>query len=308
MKYYYISREGPFRNNLVIGKDADRILRDKNKIIITRIKGRFHVLICRNGIFEKEKHILSYFELVEFLKKNTFNAYFVNVSSETAYYIHSYVKKDEKFMEDSSVTESPKSFFTLHDGNLLKVEAFVDRSIVKEKLDQVYQDETKDDADAQTVGLFDFVENSELFELYHYPFHEKNGKFTIPGYSYGKPSLFYMLSSLYNKEGEEINLTKDDLLILSLALVMNEEVARDIIGAIRTNILETYSFEQFNRSVDFVDYYKQRERDRQIELESMKSRLGEATKNAIFVNALGILDKDSEKGIPFKKTEERRDG
>ena len=69
MKYYYLSREGPFRNNIVSGKDFDRINRDKSKIVITRINGNFYVLICKNGNYEKEKLVLSYFDLVGVLKE-----------------------------------------------------------------------------------------------------------------------------------------------------------------------------------------------------------------------------------------------
>ena len=289
MKYYYISHEGPFRNNVVPGKDTERIFRDKNKFIITRIKGRFHVLTCRNGVFAKEKQILSYFELVKFLKRSSFNAYFINVSSETVNNVLSYVKKDDEYCKENNVAESPKSFFTIDDGNILKIEAFIKRDTIKEKLDEVYLDEVKDDSNTQSISLIDFVENKELFELCNYPINERNGKFTIPDYSYAKPNLFYMLSGIYNKEGDKIYLTSDDLECLLIAKIMNEKVTNDIISNIDVSIRDSYNLEEFSKSVSFIDLYKKQENDVHIKLISMRNCLMDAKRNTKYVNSLGFL-------------------
>ncbi len=144
MKYYYISHEGPFRNNVVMGKDFDRINRDKNKIVITRINGSFHVLICKNGMYEKEKLVLSYFELVNFLKRVSFNVYFVNVSSETAYFINSYVKKEDEVKSKDSQEEIKEDFYAIDDGNMLKLEAYINLSIVKRIMCSIYGQEVSD--------------------------------------------------------------------------------------------------------------------------------------------------------------------
>lgn len=297
MKYYYISHEGPFRNNLIIGKDLDRVVRDKNKIIITRINGSFHVLICRNGSFLKEKLVLSYFELISFLKKNSFNTYFINVNSETAYYIHSYVKKDEIYKDTKEIVEKPKSFFTISEDKLLKVEAFVERDILKEKIVNVYNEDSKNDDKMQIVNLFDFIENSELFELYHLPFNEKNGKFTIPNYSYAKPSLFYILSGIYNKDGDKINLTSDDLVNLYFARIMDNDITEDILNSIELNVTESYDLNEFNKSIDFIYLYKKQENDIYIKLKTMKNKLEEAKRNQQVINALGLLENVKSKNL-----------
>ena len=289
MKYYYISHDGPFRNNLIIGKDMDRIICDKNKIIITRINGAFHVLICRNGVFLKEKLVLSYFELINFLKKNSVNTYFVNVNSETAYYIHSYVKKDEVYKNTKEIMEKPKTFFTIAQDKLLKVESFIDRDIIGEKLEDVYNNDSSDDSKVQAISLFDFIENKELFELYHLPFNEKKGKFIVPNYSYASPSLFYILSGIYKKSGDIINLTIDDLRNLFYSRLMDESVTNDILNHVRLNVIEAYDLSDFSKSLDFVDLYKKRENDIYIKLKSMKNSLTEAKKNQKIINELNLL-------------------
>lgn len=292
MKYHFISHEGPFRNNLVPGKDIDRIIREKNKIIITRIKGKFHVLICRNGVFEKEKHIMSYFELVKFLKGISFNAYFVNVPSETAYNIHSYVKKDDEYCKENNVVEKPKALFTINNGNILKMEVFIKRDIIKSKLEEVFNEEIKDDSKTQTLNLIDFVENRELFELCNYPINEKNGKFTVPDYSYAKPNLYYMLSSIYSKDGEFINLTSDDLENLYLAKFMNSNIIDDIIKYIDVNVIDIYNLDEFSKSVEFINSYQKQKKDVHIKLLLMRNSLMEAKKNTKYVNSLGLLQEE----------------
>lgn len=295
MKYYYVSHEGPFRNNVVPGIDTDRILRDKNKFIITRIKGKFHVLICRNGSFVKEKMVLSYFELVDFLKKSAFNTYFINVSGETVNNIISYVKKGVEYGKDSSSLTTLKSFFTIDGENLLKIEAFVSRDRLKTALEEAYQSEIKDESNVQTIGLIDFVQKSELFELCNYPINERGGKFKVPEYSYSNPNLFYMLCGMYNKEGEFINLTSDDIRNLSLAKLMDNTIVDDLISSIDVNVTEKYNLNEFSKSIDFIDLYKKQENDVHIKLISMRNCLDDARSNTKYVNNLGILNNEIEK-------------
>ena len=95
MKYYYISYGGPFRSNLTSSRDINRITYEKNKIVITRIDSDFHVLLCRDGNYDDDKKVLSYIELVKFLKENKINSYFMNIDGEVAYNIYCDVKKGE---------------------------------------------------------------------------------------------------------------------------------------------------------------------------------------------------------------------
>ena len=295
MKYYYILHDGPFRNNLILGKDLERIIRDKNKIIISRINGSFHVLVCRNGIFEKEKKVLSYFELVNFLKRNTFNAYFINVNGETAYYIHSYVKKDDGYKDNIVMDEKSKPIFTIIGDELLKIDVSINREVIKEKIITIYNNEIVDDSNFQNINLVDFIENSELFEIYHLPFNEKNGKFMIPNYSYSNPSLFYILSGIYSKPGNKINLSGADLLNLNVARIMDERIANDIINSIEFNIEDLYKLEDFSKSIDFIDLYIKQQNDISIKLKLMKKRLEEAKKNQMIIDDLGLSTKIVEK-------------
>lgn len=305
MKYYYISHEGPFRNNVVTGKDTDRILRDKNKFIITRIKGRFHVLICRNGVFAKEKLILSYFELVDLLRKSSCNSYFINVSGETVNNILSYVKKGVEYSNENIGVVNTKSFFAIDGGSLLKIEAFVNRETFKNTLDEVYHEEIKDEANVQTIGLIDFVQNSELFELCNYPINERAGKFKVLDCSYSNPNVYYLLCGIYNKDGDKINLNSDDLRNLYLASIMNNAMVNDIIESIDINVVEMYSLDEFSKSIDFVDIYKKQEKDVHIKLISMRNCLDEAKKNTKYVHDLGLLKDGYKMNNMLKKVFEK---
>ena len=298
MKYSYISHEGPFRNNIMPGKDIERIIRDKNKFIITRINSNFHVLVYRNGILEKEKLVFSFFELVNFLKKNWFTAYFINVNSETVYHISIYLKKDETIKETDTI--SPKRFFTIQGDSMLKLEAYINRNTLKGKLLQVYDEDTIDDSKSQTIGLFDFIENKELFELYQLPFSEKGGKFVVPNYSYAHPSLFYILSSIYKGKDEKINLSSNDIANLYYASILNEDIVKDILKNIEIRILKMYNLDDFSKSIDFIDLYSKQENDSYIKLKKMKARLEEAINNKKIVDALGLLE-IAEKGKEFAK-------
>ena len=300
MKYYYISYDGPFRNYLITGKDVNRILSDKDKIIVTKINGRFHVLLCKNGNFEKEKYVFSYSELIKFLRKSFLNTYFVNVGGEVASRIHSDVKKIDDYGKDN-IDEVPKAFFTIDNSDLIKVEAFVNRDIIKEKLDQVYNEEIKDEKNVQVLDLKDFVENSELFELCHYPINEKNGKFTVLKYGYANPSLYYILSGIYNKYGNNISLDSDDLSNLYIGKAINEDVVNDIVFKIDVNVLAKYNLDDFSKSIEFIDLYKKQEKDLQIQLLSTRNCLKEAKKNSKYVNNLGILRKEYTKDNTLRK-------
>lgn len=306
MKYYYISHDGPFRNNVMPGKDNERITRDKNKIIITRINGKFHVLVCRNGIYEREKMVFSYFELVNFLKKNSFNTYFLNTNGETAYNVSSYVKREEVVSEETESNEQSKRFFTIQGNNMLKIEAYIDRSILKLKLFQVYDEETRDETKSQELTLNEFIDNKELFELYQLPFCEKGGKFVVPNYSYAHPSLFYILSSIYDGSREKIALSSEDITNLYIASILNEEYVKDITKNIEVRILKEYNREEFTKSLEFMELYSKQERDYYIKLKKMKSRLLEADKNKKIVDALGLLEeKKEEKPLVMGKTSQR---
>ncbi len=305
VKYYYISHDGPFRNNIMPGKDNERITRDKNKIIITRINGMFHVLICRNGVYEKEKKVFSYFGLVDFLKKNYYSTYFLNTSGETAYNIASYVRKEEVITEENSNGNKPKHFFTIQGENVLKVEAYVKRDTLKARLLQVYDEETSDETKSQSLTLSEFIDNKELFELYHLPFNEKGGIFTVPSYSYAHPSIFYILSSIYGRAGDSISLSNDDIRNLYIASVLNEEIVRDLLKELEVRIIKVYNRQEFTQSLEFMDRYSQQENDYLIKLQKMKSRLRDAERNKKIVDALGILNIPDEKQRIMEKVDQR---
>ena len=305
MKYYYISHDGPFRNNLVIGKDLDRINRDKNKIIITRINGNFHVLTCKNGIFEKEKKVLSYFELVHFLKSISFNVYFVNVSSETAYFINSYVRKDDEVNRKETIEEKKEPFYAIIDGKMLKLETYINREIIKDSITNIYEKETKDEDKCQEISLIDFVENGELFELYHLPYKEKNGQFLIPNYSYAKPKPFYILSGIYGKSGDMISLSSSDLLNIYLISNIEKQIVNDIISNIDVKIVKEYDLSSVSNVLDFLESYNSDNSSDDINsrLKLLREHFIEAKNNMFIVDNLSIVKKIGETEKVLKKTE-----
>ena len=291
MKYYYLSHEGPFRNNIIVGKDIERITRDKNKIIITRINGHFHVLVCKNGIYESEKIVLSYFELVNFLKKVSFNVYFINVNGETAYFINSYVKKEDEVNIKESVENNSESFYTINDSKMYQLETYIDRDIIKNCLSDIYSREIQNKNKCHEISIVDFVKNEELFELYHLPFKEKSGKFLIPNYSYASPKPFYILSGIYKKKGDVINLSSEDLMNLWMIKNGEKQIIDDIISNIDVHIVDEYQMSTINEVVDFLDVCDKDDKNR-LRLKVLREHLVEAKENMVFVKDLNLLSKN----------------
>lgn len=303
MKYYYISHEGPFRNNLVMGKDLDRVNRDKNKIIITRINGSFHVLICKNGVYEQEKQVLSYFELVNFLKKIAFNAYFLNISGETAYFINSYVKKDDEVNRKEVVPEKVEPFYAINDGKMLKLEAYIKRDVIRDSINMIYEREIQDEEKCQELSLMDFIQNEELFELYHLPFREKGGHFLVPNYSYARPKPFYILSGIYDKSGDVISLSSSDLMNIYMIGNVEKKIVSDIINNIEVKVIKEYGLDSVNSVVEFLDAYHNNEDEHNISerLKRLREHLTEAKDNMPIVDSLDILKRIGEAQNILKK-------
>ena len=64
--------------------------------------------------------------------------YFVNVSSETAYFINSLIKKDDDVNKKDILEDKKEDFYAISDNNMYKLEAFIDRSIVKKSICTIY--------------------------------------------------------------------------------------------------------------------------------------------------------------------------
>lgn len=288
MKYYYLSHEGPFRNNVVVGKDVDRIIRDKNKIIITRINGLFHVLVCKNGVFEKEKIVLSYFELVNYLKRISFNVYFVNVNSETAYFINSYVKKEDEVNRKEKNDNKTEPFYTINDGKMYQLETFINRDVIKNSIMNIYEREIQSEDKCHEISLVDFVQNTELFDLYHLPFKEKSGQFLIPNYSYSSPKSFYILSGIYHKNGDIINLSSTDLTNLCMLKNVEKQVIDDIINNIEVHVIKEYSMTSVNNVVEFLTN-QDNDSNTNSRLKLLREHLIEANDNMGVIENLNIL-------------------
>ena len=301
MKYYYISYGGPFRSNLTSSRDINRIAYEKNKIVITRIDSDFHVLLCRDGNYDDDKKVLSYIELVKFLKENKINSYFMNIDGEVAYNIYCDVKKGEFYDNTRVIPDVSNHLFTINDDCVLKIEVYLDQKYLKWKILEAFDKEVMDDHNYRTIGLDDLIENQELLKLYHFPVNEKYGIFTVPNYSYSKPNLFYLLSSIYKDGKDNITLSNDDINNLYIAKALNEKMVNDLLSKAEVRILKTYNLDEFNQALNFIDSYSKQEDDNYIKLSLMKRRLEDAKRNKKIVESLGILD-DLNKDESFQKT------
>ncbi len=288
MKYYYILQNGAFKNRVILGKDIKRIICDANKILVTRINDKFHALVCCNGVYENEKRVLTYLELINLLNVVPCNIYFINISGEMVNYINSYIKKgDYKYRDYNYSHHEP--IFTVKDGSLLKLDVSVSRDVVKKTIDDVYLEEISNDDNVRFLSIEELMNNKELLELYKYPINEKNGKFVLPDYSYSNPNLYYILSGIYIKDGDNINLTKKDLYNLYLANIIRDGSVNEIVNNINVDIIKKYNLKELSKSIESIESYKSGENDVQIKLVSLKNRIQEARDNTKYVNSLGLL-------------------
>ena len=294
MKYYYISHDGTFKNRVILGKDTTRIIRDENKILVTRINDKFHVLVCCNGVFENEKRVLTYSELINLLKVVPCNIYFINTSSEMVNYINSYIKKVDYNYKDHNYNYN-EPIYTVKDGCLLKLYVTVNRDVIKKTIDEVYKEEISNIDNVRFLSIEELMDNKELLELYKYPVHEKKGKFVLPNYSYSNPNLYYILSGIYKKDGDSINITKKDLSNLYFANIIRDGSINDIVNNINIDILKKYNLKELSKSIETIDSYKSGENDVHIKLISLKNRIEEARANTKYVNGLGLLKDKKEK-------------
>ena len=290
MKYYYINYKDLM---LGTGRKLAKINDASDKIIINEIDSDYHVLIYQNGQFEQEKKVLGFYELAKFLSENKLDTYFVGCSKERAKFVLDAAKRGEFQSTGKTLENGPEKIYAVHNGKVLRTEVYVDRETIKEAILEAYQRDIIDPDDkVMRKPLSELMKNEEVFEVYHLPFIERNGKLVVPRYSYIdiNDTLFYALSGIYHKKGDKINLSEQELYNLYYGLDSKDrDIVDKVVDNLEVKVDHEYSLEDFQRSVEFMETYQRNEGEYRLGLKNVKRTLQNAQDNEELFNNLYLI-------------------
>ncbi len=309
MNYYYVPKEGIYKNKLIGSKDINKIEDDPNKIVVVGVDNDFHVLIEQNGEYDKEKKVFDYYGLVNFLIENKLNTYFFNVNDERLKNIVRDVKTKKQY-------ESPKDYkkdeyiFAVHGDKVLKMSVKVRADVIKEAIIDAYKLEISEPRNcSDRVCLTDFVKTN-LFRKYNLPFVQEDGKFVVPHVYSSFSSLFCELNDIYSRKDSNgyIELTNQDLYLINDEYPEVEEysyasdyaeaydefkIKEKIVDNLEAEVKTEYDYKEFENALSFMETYQRNEWAYDIlKLKKIKNVLQAAKDNEELVNNMCIIKDD----------------
>ncbi len=311
MKYYY-TKGNKLKKILLGGNNESRIDGDSNKIIVVAGKGYndFNVFEMNNFDFEKEKKELSYGELVNYLINKNKNIYYINMPIGEVVDINNAINEGNN-RDVYKYEEDKKPIYVLNGDKILKVNVEIDKDIIKESIAKVYeQDLMNDSSKFKRLKLADFLSNKELVNLYKLPVIQRNNEFVVPEFGYDNPSLFYVLSGIYNASVDKIDLS--DRNIHSLYQFSDSkycDILDKVFDNIEVKVIEKYDLNELENNINFYhkvkldyDYGRDiREEARSIANYSNKIITNAKSNEIVFNNLYLIKDENIEKTLKIKK-------
>ncbi len=227
MKILYCPDKGLFKGKLFRVRDEQRLNKDDDKIIVNEIGPDYHVYIFQKGLLEKEKKILSYTQLTNFLKENSLPTYFVNTDEVRTHYLMEDVKKEQQPKTYFTKQDDIPSIFTKVGDDVIETEAFIDRTILKEAVVQSYFTSKTYDR----VSMTDILEDEKLAKILSLPLNYNGGKITIPTHSFRDNKVYYWLSRMYSRQGDLVPLNEQELHFLKERTTDEENAIKDKVAS-----------------------------------------------------------------------------
>ena len=256
MKVFYSPGKGILKGRLIPVGNKERINNTEDKIVVKEFGSDYHVFILQNGEFDIEKKVFDYYELVEFLKNNELDVYFVPVDELRLKYLMDDIRKKAEVKKPQKYEKKNPIIVTKEKDSILLTEASIDRSVVRSSLIKAYD----------YINIFDYVkltnllENDRLLKLYSLPIKHCGKSIAVPSREFASNDLFYGLSDIYSREGDTIYLDSNDLHMILGPRVLEEDriIKQEITENIIVQDLDSFDAKLFGEVSDFIDNYSNR--------------------------------------------------
>lgn len=301
MKYYFSKNENGDYKRITVSRDFYKLMGDSNKLVVVDDDSIYRVLTFEDNNCEDKKSLL-YPELVKYIREKDRNVYFIG---DFKYRPEAIIRdvNDYNYMESSDYLPSfEEELYTLKDNEVLSFKASIDKEILKNAIVDTYARLYNDkDIKLERVRLTDFINNKDLLDMYCLPFLEQSNSYLIPPYSYTHPSLFYILSGIYSKDGDrlfsedgnKINLSEQNIKDLYIENFSEyHDIVDKLINSIEINIDRKYDLDEFSNSLDFIERVGEQEKDYTMKLDQIKRILLKAKNNEEFFKKLDIIKED----------------